>query len=357
MREAFRVVWENPYVRVAAFLLLLAFLLWFFHATWMVWRTALAATVLAAVVHPVQAFLERRGAPRWAAFFVVTLGFLALVALFWVGLLGVLAQLGGFAQELPELMKRALAWLEALWRTFERGAPDWLKPTVTAAPEELGRWLEELLRGGLVRLNAWVAHGFWPAISGLVGGAVELFVGFFLFLYLLWDGDRMLKGLVATTPAAWQPALFDLGAKLEHAVIGYFRGQLAVAGTMGLFVASGLWILGLPMPLATGFLVMVFELIPFLGIALGMLFTALAAAPLGWVGILKALGVFVIAGEFEGHVLAPLILGRATQLHPVTVILVLMAGAELGGLWGAIVAVPLAAFLKLVWLDYLKAQA
>ncbi len=350
-------VWKNPYVRVAVFLLLLALVLWLFLATWTVWRMALAAAVLAAVVHPIQAFLERRGAPRWAAFLVVALGFLVLVALFWLGLLGVLTQLGGFVGELPELMKRALAWLETLWRAFERGTPDWLRPTVTAAPEELGHWLEGLLSAGLARLNAWVAHGFWPAISGLVGGAVELFVGLFLFLYLLWDGDRMLQGLLATAPKAWRPALLDLGAKLEQSVIGYFRGQLAVAGSMGLFVALGLWLLGLPMPLTTGFLVMIFELIPFLGIALGMLFTALAAAPLGWVGILKALGVFVVAGEFEGHVLAPLILGRATQLHPVTVMLVLMAGAELGGLWGAIIAVPLTAFLKLVWLDYLRAQA
>ena len=105
---------------------------------------------------------------------------------------------------------------------------------------------------------------------------------------------------------------------------------------MGFFVGIGLYLLRLPMPAA------VFELVPFLGMAL----TALAALGQGPFATLLALSVFVVAGEFEGHVLGPLIMARATQLHPVTVLLALLLGADLAGFWGAVAAVPTAPFLK-----------
>ncbi len=66
------------------------------------------------------------------------------------------------------------------------------------------------------------------------------------------------------------------------------------------------------------------------------------------VDIRKGCLVFILAGEFEGHVLGPLIMARATRLHPVTVLLALVLGTEFGGIGGAVVAIPTAAFLKLV---------
>ena len=115
-----------------------------------------------------------------------------------------------------------------------------------------------------------------------------------------------------------------------------FRGQALVAASMGFFVGLGLYLLRLPMPAA------VFEPVPFLGRAL----TALAALGQGSFATLLALLAFAVAGEFEGPEHEPLIMARATQLHPVTVLLALLLGADLAGFWGAVAAVGTAALLS-----------
>ena len=76
------------------------------------------------------------------------------------------------------------------------------------------------------------------------------------------------------------------------------------------------------------------------------------AASLGWWQVLAVLALFAATNQLESHVLQPLVLGRTAHLHPVTIILALLLGVSLYGLLGAIVAVPVAAFLKLLYTDY-----
>ncbi len=353
MREAFREVWKNPYVRVLALLALAWGLAYFVLATWSIWWVTLVSALLAALVRPVMAFFQRRGAPKAVAFTLVVLLLLGFLVAFWLGLVAVVGQLSGYLGQLPEEVARGAETLKRLWGQLGGLVPAWARPYFERLPEDLAALVQQLSQAALAALGRWVQSGLIPALSALLGGAVDLVVGFFLLLYFLWDGEAMLKSLYARTPPAYRAFLLAFGEKLERAVVGYFRGQLTVAGSMGLLVGVGLFLLGLPMPAVTGFLVAVFELIPFLGVALGMAFTALAALSLGWGAVLTALLVFVVAGEFEGHVLAPLIMARATQLHPVTVLLALLVGAELGGLVGALVVIPLVALAKALAEDYL----
>ena len=346
MADAFRAVWENPYVRVAAAMLALLLGVFFLLETWRVWRLLLVAALLAALVHPLKARLVRLGAPPPVAYGLVVAGLLLALALFWAGLLAVVGQLAGYAGNLPEELSRGVRALSGYWERGLSLAPEWARPALAELPRELGAEFRRALATGLWHLEGWLRSGLFPALSALVGGVVDLVVGFFLFLYLLWDGERVLAAALRLAPAALRPALVWTGEAVERAVLGYFRGQVLIAASMGLFVGLGLKLLRLPMPAAVGFLVAVFELVPFLGVALGMALTALAALGQGPLAVLLALSVFVVAGEFEGHVLGPLIMARATQLHPVTVLLALLLGAELAGFSGAVAAVPTAAFLK-----------
>jgi predicted PurR-regulated permease PerM len=101
-----------------------------------------------------------------------------------------------------------------------------------------------------------------------------------------------------------------------------------------------------------GFLAGVFNLVPYLGVVIAITPSLLLALSQGWGQVLGVLVVFVAANQFEAHLLSPLVLARATQLHPATVIVAILLGASLLGLWGAVLAVPAAAFLKLVYSDY-----
>ncbi len=352
MREAFREVWRNPYVRVLVALGLAYLFGYFVWRTWTVWWVTLLSALIAALVRPVLVFFQRRGAPKPVAFALVVLLLLLILVAFWLGLVAVVGQLSGLVGTLPEEVARGAQEVRAFWERLGGWVPGWARPYFNRLPEDLAGLVQQLSHTALAALGRWVQSGLIPTLAAVLGGAVDLVVGFFLFLYFLWDGEAMLQSLYRRTPPAYRGFLRAFGEKLERAVVGYFRGQLTVAASMGLLVGVGLFLLGLPMPAVTGFLVAVFELIPFLGVALGMAFTALAALSLGWGAVFTALLVFVVAGEFEGHVLAPLIMARATQLHPVTVLLALLVGAELGGLVGALVVIPLVALAKALAEDY-----
>ena len=95
-----------------------------------------------------------------------------------------------------------------------------------------------------------------------------------------------------------------------------------------------------------------FNLVPYLGVVVSTLPALLLALSGGWWQVLGVLAVVTAANQLETHILSPLVLGRSTKLHPAVVIIAILIGASLSGIWGALIAVPLAAFAKLLYEDY-----
>ena len=123
---------------------------------------------------------------------------------------------------------------------------------------------------------------------------------------------------------------------------------------MGIFVGVGLTLSGIPSAPAIGFLAGLFNIVPYLGVVIAITPALLLAATTKAV-ILKLILVvviFVAANQIEGHLLSPLVLGRTTDLHPVTVVLAILSGLALFGIVGALVAVPLVALAKLLLQEY-----
>ena len=175
-----------------------------------------------------------------------------------------------------------------------------------------------------------------------------------LSVYFLYDLPRLGRAALAVFPEPYQPLAQDLAAKLNASVGGYVRGQLLVALCVGFLVGLGFWLVGVPLAASLGFLAGVFNLIPFVGVVVSGVPALLLAATGGLGKAALALLVMVAANQLEAHVLGPLIVGRATRLHPVTAIAAILTGGTLFGLWGALLAVPAAAFLKVVLEDYYK---
>lgn len=112
--------------------------------------------------------------------------------------------------------------------------------------------------------------------------------------------------------------------------------------------------MGVPLAASLGFLAGVFNLIPFVGVIVSGVPALLLAATGGWGKVLLALLVLWLANQLEGNLLGPFIVGRSTRLHPVTAIAAILVGATLFGLWGALLGVPTAAFLKVLLEEYYK---
>ncbi len=207
-------------------------------------------------------------------------------------------------------------------------------------------------------------------LNGLTGNprsAVKLLASAFsttirvlLFLfstfYLLMDGPRIRRSLVRLVPRVYRPEIMQLAAQINSTWTQYIRGELVLFAIMSSASFIGLEILrvpgAVPLALATGLL----ELLPIVGpITAGALAVSVAylngTNPFGWgqitYGIVVAVMYFLLR-ETEDYVVVPRVLGRAVKLHPLIVLFALASGGVIFGLFGLLIAVPVAASLKII---------
>jgi predicted PurR-regulated permease PerM len=156
------------------------------------------------------------------------------------------------------------------------------------------------------------------------------------------------KTMLGLVPVRFQPQVLEFSHDVSTAVGGYIRGQLLIAAAVGTMVGTGLAILGVPLALALGFISAIFNIVPYLGVIISIVPALLLASQFGVVTMVLVVVVFVIANQVEALVLSPNILGRTTELHPITIILTIIAGASVLGVFGGLLAVPLVALAKLL---------
>uniref|UniRef100_A0A831UGQ8 AI-2E family transporter n=1 Tax=Thermus islandicus TaxID=540988 RepID=A0A831UGQ8_9DEIN len=357
MRQAFVQVWQNPYVRVLVYLLLFYLAYRFLVRVWPALSVLLAAFAFAYLTHPVVRFLEARRLPRVLGVVLVYGGLGLFLGLASFLTAQTVLELSRLAQELPRLLDPFLAWLVGLPdRIRAVPVPESLRPILGEVSRNLQGLLQSFLET-LVRLTQGLLSqggnllGFF---ASLVGGVFQLLTALTLSIYFLYDLPRLGRAALLAFPEPYQPLVGELAAKLDRSVGGYVRGQLLVALFVGAFVGVGLSLVGVPLAASLGFLAGAFNLIPFVGVIVSGVPALLLAATGGWLKVLLAFLVLWLANQLEGNLLGPLIVGRATRLHPVTAIAAILVGASLFGLWGALLGVPAAAFLKLLLEDYYR---
>jgi predicted PurR-regulated permease PerM len=357
MRASLRQVWENPYVRILVYLLVLLFIYFLLRRIHEALTTLGIAFAFAYLTSPIVRWFAAHHLPRFLGVLVIYLGLILILGLltFFVGTL--VGQLSAFVQSLPTLLLPLFNWIQSL--PIQIGHIH-LNPAVQGILQQAGTNLQGLLQSVLQDLLGYFKGlltqtgsivGFF---SSLVGGVFQLFTALTVSIYLLYDLPALGHALLMALPEPYQPITQELFAKLDRAVGGYVRGQLLVAVCMGLVVGIGLFVVGLPLATSLGFLAGLFSLIPFVGVILVSIPAVLLALSLGWVKVLLTLLVLWLANQLEGHLFGPLIVGRSTRLHPVTAIFAILAGVGLYGFWGALLAVPAAAFLKTLYTDYYR---
>jgi predicted PurR-regulated permease PerM len=178
------------------------------------------------------------------------------------------------------------------------------------------------------------------------GSVAEVFTGLalaiFCTIFFLARGTEMWTWFLNQMPAASREPLLAAGGAGWYTFSGYARGTVIIALTDG--ILAGIWLTILRVPLAAPLAVLVFigAFIPLIGAPLAMVVAMIVAlATHGvWSAVLVGIGIAMI-GQLEGHVLQPLVMGRQVSLHPVVVACSVTAGTLIGGLLGAIIAVPL----------------
>lgn len=213
-------------------------------------------------------------------------------------------------------------------------------------PEEVGEWLSSSENAGLIgeqvgRLGELTLSVFeWLVIILLVP---------VLALYILSDLPQSREALRSLVPEEWRGEALFLGHEVNAVVGGFVRGQLLVALIVGIAMSLGFLAIDLPFWLIIGLLSGILNVIPFVGPWVGGLLGGLAGLSSGdpskalWAGLIA-----IVVQQLDNHVVSPLVMRVTVRLHPVVVIVALLAGGQLAGLLGVLLAVPTVAVLKVL---------
>jgi len=309
----------------------------------------LFAAILAYILDPLVEKLTRRRVPRTLAVVLVMLFVLVLLAAFMLVVFPLLYKetrllidkLPGFVDWLNG---RAVPWLREHAGIDLQLDPDSLRQMAKDAFAQNEDLAKTLLRS-----------------VGLGGLAVVAFFANLLLLpvvlfYLLRDWNSVLYSLDSLIPRRAHAKAVTMAREIDTVLAEWLRGQLLVVLIMSVYYVSALWIarldFALPVGLITGFAVIV----PYVGIALGFVLATIAAL-LQFDSLTGVLWVWLAIGigqVLEGTVITPLIVGERIGLHPVAVILALLAFGQLFGFFGVLLALPASAML-LVALRHLRA--
>ena len=308
--------------------------------------------IIAYLLNPLVENLSARGVARTSAVayvFAVLLLAMVLIAV-WV-VPEIYDQSLQLAKKTPEYIGASQVWITTSIQKYQEHFAD--NPYV----QEATSWLQKQL------------PTLPPKLWGFIIGSIEGFMGVFGFLlglllvpislfYFLRDGAMIAESWSDYLPlrtSAFKTELVACLMEINKYLIAFFRGQLLVSLVDGIMIGAALLLMGLNFGLLIGMLVAVLALVPYVGIILCWLPSVIIAALQwhDWHHPLYVTLIFVVAQQIEGWYISPKIVGSSVGLHPLTVMVSVLGWSLLvGGLLGAMLAVPLTATLKVLLKRY-----
>lgn len=201
-------------------------------------------------------------------------------------------------------------------------------------------------RNQLVSRAESMASSAVPLISGIFNTGLDIIVVAVLSIYLVIDGPRMGRWLRHNSPRLTR-ADFAVSAA-QRVIGGYIRGQVLLSTLIGVLVGATAFFFHVPYALLLGVLAFFLEFIPFIGTFISGLISVLLALTQGIPTAIGVLLCFVGIHIIEGDVVGPRIVGKAVGLHPAISLIAVIGGAELFGIWGALLASPIAGVLQVL---------
>jgi predicted PurR-regulated permease PerM len=197
--------------------------------------------------------------------------------------------------------------------------------------------------------SATVLNNAVTILTSTINVIFDVFIVLVMSFYLLADGGRFISWVMGIVPDRNREQAWFFIKSLDSVLGGYIRGQLIVAITIGILAGVGSYFLGVPYAVLIGLFAFLAESVPVLGPVLASIPAILVS--LFTQSIFKTLLViawFVIVQQIEQNVVGPRITGHAVGIHPVVAMVALLIGFEVGGFWGAFLAVPVTGLLQVV---------
>ena len=296
----------------------------------------LVAVVVASAIEPWILWLRKYKMGRG---FAVTSIFLTIVlivsSIFYFLLPPLLEDVVGFIKHIPEVLQK----ITVSGKTF--GLSDLslyfssLADEITA--EKLMEAIKSVITGG---------GSFFEVSSALVSSLVNIGLTFVMAFYLATEDNGVSKFLRIIFPVAHEKYVEDLWSRSQMKFAHWLRGQLTLSLVISILVLVPLLIIGLPYATLLAVLAFFGEFIPMVGLSIATVPALIVAFVNGGLSLfLIVLAIYGVINFLEGHVLYPTIMNRAVGVPSIIIVIAVLVGAELAGLWGVILSVPLSAVL------------
>ncbi|WP_340291846.1 lipoteichoic acid biosynthesis protein CozEa [Staphylococcus coagulans] len=285
---------------------------------------------------PFQKMLEKRHIPRWASITIILLGLTALIGAV-IGVIGpvIATQIENLIHQIPFIQREAERLIN-----FELDQRDRLPSQVTDKINDIVSYISEMASN--------ILSNSLNIVTSIVSTLFLLILVPFFLIYMLKDHERFIPAVARFFNGERKIFVVTLLKDLNQTLKSYIQGQVTVSLILGTILYIGYSIIGLEYTLLLVMFAIVANMIPFLG-------PWMAFLPAGILGLIQSPSTFIwvcvvtlIAQQLEGNVITPNVMGKSLNIHPLTIIIVILASGSLGGFMLILVAVPLYAVLKTI---------
>lgn len=307
----------------------------------------IGAVFFAYLIYPLVELLRKR-LPLWLSLLCVYASLLLLVV--GIGRLvvpGLMNDIGNLVRNYPQISTSIQSLVNNPNDPFVSRLPEPVRAQVIKLPAEIVAW---------GRVHGIEAAGH--ALSLLVG-TVAAFATFIIIpllaAYMLVDVNKLRNNVLEMVPSSrWGTALGVL-RDIDGVIGGFIRGQLIVAACVGALLTIALLIMHVPYAFLLGLLAAVGDLVPYVGAVVTFVPAVLVAlVNNGPINAAIVAALFIALYELEGHIIAPAIVSSQVKLTPLMVLVAVLTGAELGGILGMLVAVPVAGVIRVVFVRVIR---
>jgi predicted PurR-regulated permease PerM len=305
-------------------------------AVWLLWITLrvdliiFAGVLFAISLHRAAEALSRptRLPIGWALLAVVLLIMIFFAAVGWFFSRSIASQIDQLSEQLPAAAAKVGNMI---------------------SQSDLGKALiRHLDTGNLQTSPASVLQGFFGVASNIVEIIGGLVVTLFIALYCAAEAERYVTGLVWLVPPVRRPRAAEILREIADALWYWMLGRLFSMSVLGIVTAVGLWLLGVPLPVALGFLAGILTFIPYIGSIASAVPSVLIAASIDLTLAIYVIGLYLAVHTVEGYVLVPLVQRRVVRLPPALTLSTQMILGVLAGLVGLLLAEPIAAAARVI---------
>lgn len=312
--------------------------------------TIIISIVLAYTLNPLINKLEKRGVKRLEGVLII---YISILGIFFILAFLIIPKSGReikrLVTDLPIYFDQLSDLIDSLYSKYYS--------TLGGLPP-MFQGIEDVVMENIVKIESVVVEGlksFVGTIIGMTSKIINIILTPILTLYFLVDKDHFVKMIKGWIPKKHRKDTIYLATTIDKSLSSFIKGRLLMSLYVGVFTSIMLFILGVDFAFVIGFVTGLFDIVPYIGPAMGFIpaiFFAFIESPIKavWVSIL-----FVVIQWGENNVLAPKIIGENMGIHPLVILLAIIIGGGVFGVFGMIISVPLVAVFKIIY-EFVKGK-